>query len=209
MKEKHESRKSQCGKQGRGKGYPMRTFVQSVLMAALMACAIGLTGCAGTRTRAADKDWQQLQGQDRGESAVSLETAEREVSESEVPAAALRALRQQAGGRPLVAFEEEIRNGRKYYEGEWEGETGEQEATVTADGILIETEMDMTAEQVPQPVRRRARRLAGDAEVCYARRNFVLYEIEYIENGEEREILLTPTGRHVGTEVTKDGRPVD
>ena len=74
------------------------------------------------------------------------EEQERKVSEQEVPAAALAALRALAGGATIEEFEEEIEHGQKYYEGSWKGTEGKVDALVTEHGDVVEIEETVTAE---------------------------------------------------------------
>lgn len=132
---------------------------------------------------------------------LPVETSEREITESEVPAAALAALRELADGAPLVEFEEERRNGTICYEGEWRlPEGGEAEATVLADGTVVETEIDIAADEVPAAVRQFANERAGSNRVSYARRTLTLYEIEYVSGMHAVEVLVTPGGKELARE---------
>lgn len=151
-----------------------------------------------------ESDWQRVEWRFETDQPLLLETAERPIEKAELPAAALRALQNAAGDNPLGAFEEEIRNERRYYEGEWKTLEGKQEATVTADGVLVDAETDVASEVAPPAVRKTAEKLAGEGQVKYARRSFVFYEVEYVEDGREREILLRPTGERIGVEVSSE-----
>lgn len=179
----------------------MVTQTRSFIALAFVLCVVALTGCTHPGREGGNGSWQPLQWIG---GPVSIETAEREVSEQEVPTAALAALRQEAGGHAIEAFEEETRDGRIFYEGEWETPAGEQEATVSADGVVIERERSVSEAQAPTPVLEALRGQAGDVEAEYSQRMFIFYEVEYEENGEEKEMLLTPLGQHIGTEVSRE-----
>lgn len=139
-----------------------------------------------------------------------LERDEAAIEESDVPPMALRALRKAANGRPLTEFEREDRGQYVAYEAEWQEGGVEAEATVLADGSLVETERELTPAEfatLPPGVLQRVRTLQErgyDVEV--ARRTLYLYEIDAArqsaddaEDGDELEHLLRPDG----TEATR------
>jgi hypothetical protein len=145
--------------------------------------------------------WKQTEWKYQTTPPTALEEAERVVTEAEIPERALKALRTAAGQYQLEAFEEEIRDNRTFYEGEWRVSGRSQEATVTAEGVLIETEATISAEQVPEAVRKAAAKLIGNAPADFARREFIFYEVKYTRDGEEHEALLSPTGVLIGSET--------
>lgn len=126
---------------------------------------------------------------------LPLESAEEERTAAQIPAAARAALEAEADGADIIAWEWEERAGESFYEAEWMTPEGEREATVTAEGAVVEYEAELTPEQAPASVRRAAQQRAGGAEVGYARRTFIIYEVEYTVDGREQEVVLTPTGR--------------
>src|SRR5262245_54909509 len=93
--------------------------------------------------------------------AKKSEEQERKVQESEVPPAALAALKKASGGAKLNQIEEEIEDGFKFYEGQWSGPDGKIEALVTEKGDLVEIEEIVPPEKVPAAVRDAADKHAG------------------------------------------------
>ncbi len=151
-------------------------------------CVGVLGGCAGPRAT------------------FPLERSEREVEASEVPPAARARLEALAGGRPLESFEREDRGAFVAYEGEWEEGGVEHEATVLADGAVVERARELSEsemEDLPPEVRARVRALqARGYEVEVDVREAVFYEIEAereTDDGEEEEIeaLVRPDGADV------------
>lgn len=176
-----------------------------------IALTAGFVGWQSAQSRTTElpniseqSEWEQVEWRFETDQPLALETAERPLVEDDVPAKALQALRHAAGEHKLVSLEQEIRNDRTYYEGEWNTAEGEAEATVTADGVLVETERDVPAQQVPAGVREAAEKLSGGERVNYARRSFIYYEIEYTQKGQDREMLLSPAGEQIATEVSAE-----
>ncbi len=151
-----------------------------------------------------DKDkYEHVKWQFHTNQPLLLESAERPLTEDKIPAKALQTLRAVAGSHKLVAFEEELRNGQKFYEGEWKTPQGmEDEATVTAGGVLAETENEILAKDVPAVVRKAANKLSRGQPVSFARRQFIYYEIGYVQDGQEHEVLLNPLGEKIGSELS-------
>lgn len=132
--------------------------------------------------------------------------SERHVKESEVPAVALAALKKLAGDAKLNEFEEEIENGVKVYEAEWNGPNGEMEAEVTENGDVIEIEEHVSLSQIPQAVRAQAEKQAGkDAKVHFEKKTYFMYEIEFRKDGKGHEMLVSPDGRTLHEEEDDDG----
>src|SRR5260221_8064928 len=102
------------------------------------------------------------------------EEKERKVKESEVPAAALAALKKAAGENKLTQIEEENEHGHKFYEGQWKGPDGKIEVLVTDSGDLVETEEIVPADKVPEAVRSAAAKDAGkDAKLVFEKKTAV------------------------------------
>lgn len=130
---------------------------------------------------------------------------EREVTEAQVPAAALATLKKLAGGAKITEFAEEFEHGHKFYEGSWKGQSGSNvDALVTAAGDLVEIEEQVGADQVPDAVLAMVRKAAGkDAPLGFERKTMILYEIKFRKGDRRHELLLTPDGRRVEEEVEK------
>jgi hypothetical protein len=130
--------------------------------------------------------------QDRKESQES----ERAVQASEVPAAALAALKQLAGSAAITEFAEEIEHGHKFYEGSWKGPEGDVDALVTETGDVVEIEQKIPAAKAPSVVRTITEKEAGkDAAVTFERKTLYLYEIHFKKDGKTREMIFTADGR--------------
>lgn len=134
---------------------------------------------------------------------IPLEHAEREVADHEVPAPALAALRRAADGRPIARFEREERAAFVAYEGEWMDGAIEREATVLADGGLLETAHDLTEAEIdalPAAVQARIDALRADGgSVTVSRREFVFYDVDVVRGDEQREYLVRPDGTDAAT----------
>lgn len=133
---------------------------------------------------------------------------ERSVKESEVPAAAMAALKKLAGAAPFTEFAEEIEHGHKFYEGSWKGPDGNVDALVTEAGDLVEIEEETPSAKVPAAARAEAEKAAGkDAKLSWEKKTFVMYEVHYKKDGKGQEMILTPDGRtfHEEGDDEKDG----
>lgn len=122
--------------------------------------------------------------------------SERKIQESEVPASALKALRELAGKAKITEFAEEIEHGHTYYEGSWKGAHGTIDALVTSTGDLVEIEERIPVEQTPKSVLEAARKSAGkDAQFHVEKKTVVFYELKYAKDGRRHEVVFTPDGR--------------
>lgn len=128
--------------------------------------------------------------------ANEMDEQERKVKESEVPKAALDALKKLADGAKFDEFEEETKNGLKFYEAEWKGPAGKREATVTENGDLLELEEPVSESAVPSAVLAAARKAAGNGTpVKFEKKTFVTYEVEFKKDGKEHELYISPAGQ--------------
>jgi len=125
---------------------------------------------------------------------VPLERSERVIPASELPPAAAAALREAAGERPFTVVEREDRGSFIAYEAEWLVEGVEHEATVLADGSLVETEIDVPMDgyaMLPSGVRERIDALqTAERDVEVSRRMVYLYDLSI----DDAELLLRPDG---------------
>ncbi len=137
--------------------------------------------------------------------AAKAEEQERAVTEAEVPAAALAALKKLAGDAKLTEFSEEIEHGRKFYEGSWKTATGTHlDALLTAAGDLVEIEEEVKADQVPSAVLAAAKELAGtDGGFFCEKKTVILYEVKFRKGEERHEVLYTPDGRALENDIEK------
>jgi len=138
---------------------------------------------------------------------------ERKVKETEVPKAALDALKKLAGSAEIKEFAQETENGHKFYEGSWAGPNGNIDALVTDGGDLVEIEETIAADKVPAVVRADVSKAAGkDAAPTFEKKTMVLYEAHFKKDGEGHEMVLTPDGRHFeegGAKNAKDEKDED
>ena len=140
------------------------------------------------------------------EHVVPFEMEEQAIEAVDVPSAALSSLRNLAGANQLATFEKEDRGAFVAYEAEWLVDGVEHEATVMADGTLLETEKEFLPEEMdalPPAIRDRVRELQGEGyEVEAARREIILYDVDATrpgapEDAEGQEYLLRPDGKPV------------
>ncbi len=164
-----------------------------------VACvALLATGCA---TAPSDEGWTPVEWRMTGDSPLLLETTEQPVAVDEVPDAVRAAAAQLVPAGAEIEYEAERRGDDIFYEAEWDTPTGEREVTLSERGVLIESEEEVAADATPAAVRAVVPAEADAADVSYSRRNVVFYEIEYVLDGEEYEVLVNPLGEVVGTEA--------
>ena len=124
--------------------------------------------------------------------------SERTVKESEVPKAALEALRRHANNATFTEFAEEVEHGHTFYEGSYREASGHVDVLVTDTGDLVEIEEAIPGDKAPAAVQAEALKAAGkDARLRFEKKTMVLYEVHFKQEGEGHEIILTPDGRPV------------
>jgi uncharacterized membrane protein YkoI len=168
--------------------------------------AVEVDGAGGVKPAGADEEREEKnEGDDKKPEAKETE---REVQEAEVPAAALKTLKEQAGGAKIVEFAEEVEHGHKFYEGSWKSPSGSNvDVLVTEAGALVETEEAIGADKAPETAIAAARKAAGEkAELRCEKKTAVMYEFKFRKDGKRYELLLTPDGRKVEEEV-ETGEP--
>jgi hypothetical protein len=139
------------------------------------------------------------------------EEQEREVTEAEVPAPALAALKKLAAGAKFTEFAEEVEHGSTFYEGSWKTATGSNvDALVTSAGDLVEIEEQVNPDQVPAAVLTAVRKLCGpDAPLFCEKKTMILYEVKFRKGDRRHEILYTPDGRTLEKDIEKSGGDED
>jgi hypothetical protein len=149
--------------------------------------------CAATYAR---------KGRDKGRRAPRAEAvqpteAERQVTETEVPEAALAALKKLAAGAEITEFAEEIEYGHTFYEGSWKSASGaNMDVLVTTTGDLMEIEEQLSIDNVPAAALKVAKKAAGKkTELASEKKTMILYEFRFQKEGSQQELLLTPDGR--------------
>lgn len=172
------------------------------LVAVMILLAVML--CAATYAR---------KGKDQGKRASIAEAvqpteAERQVTEAQVPAAALAALKKLAAGAEITNFAEEIEHGSTFYEGSWKTPSGaNMDVLVTPAGDLVEIEEQTSIDKVPAAALNVARKAAGrETELAFEKKTTILYEVKFQKGESRHELLLTPDGRRVEESVEK-GKP--
>ncbi|MHC4219518.1 MAG: hypothetical protein ACYSU7_13825 [Planctomycetota bacterium] len=144
--------------------------------------------------RGVDEQDDEDEGEDEDEGDEDDEDADR-IPVNQVPAPALRVLREYAGDRNFVASREQ-EHGVTVYEARWEVDGRPTEVVVTADGVLLEIEEIVPEDAVPADVLRAVDGLfAAGAERVYEKKIVVIYEVETVVDGRAREVLVLPTGR--------------
>jgi uncharacterized membrane protein YkoI len=133
------------------------------------------------------------------------EEQEREVTEAQVPPAALAALKKLAGGAKITEFAEEIEHGSTFYEGSWKTAAGTNvDALVTPAGDLVEIEEQVSPDQVPAAILAAVRKLSGpDARLFCEKKTMILYEVKFKKGDRRHEILYTPDGRTLEKDIEK------
>ena len=133
---------------------------------------------------------------------------ERKVTEAEVPAAALAALKKLAAGAEITEFAEEIEHGSTFYEGSWKAPSGaKMDVLVTPTGDLVEIEEQMDADKVPTAALKVAKKAAGkNTQLAFEKKTMILYEVKFRKGNRRHELLLTPDGRRVEEEIEKGKR---
>ncbi len=145
-------------------------------------------------------------GEERGEHSREVQSQhERQVTQSQVPAKALEALRKLAAGARFTGFAEEVEYGSTFYEGSWKTPTGaNMDVLVTPTGALVEIEEQIDADKVPAAVLKAVRKAAGkDTELMFEKKTTIQYEVKFGKGDSQHEMLLTPDGRLVEQEVGK------
>jgi hypothetical protein len=127
------------------------------------------------------------------------------VTLEQVPAAARRALEQQAGGARITEIEREVERGVTVYEAEWVDHGTEREASVSADGELLEIEEEVTLDKVPAAVRAAiAKHIGAGAKMEIEKTTVVYYEVEATVDGKHKELYFSPAGQMHGEEEKAD-----
>ena len=128
----------------------------------------------------------------------------------QVPAAAREALLKLAGDAKITEVEREKEDGLVLYEAEWSVNGKEAEASVTANGDLVEQEEEIDLGALPPRGKSVvAKKFPAGAKLECERVLMVVYEIEAKINGKEKEILVLPSGKILGHDDGDDGDEED
>ena len=121
---------------------------------------------------------------------------EEEVTLDQVPAAVQAAILKESAGAEIAEIEREKEHGVVVYEARWVENGTQHEAEFTAEGALLEIEETIRVEEVPPAVRTAiAKHFGSDTKVVVEKTMIVVYEVEAKINGQEKELLIFPTGR--------------
>jgi len=112
-----------------------------------------------------------------------------------VPKAAAASLQQQAAGMAIQRVEHETERGVETYEATWYAGGVRHEAKVSADGKLLELEVEVVERDVPAAVRATAERALGQSGAKYERQLDGSYEAEIVVDGKEREVAIDASGK--------------
>ena len=122
-------------------------------------------------------------GDDAGEKEVRIPI-------NQVPAPARQALRKLAAGANILKVEQETEHGSVAYEAKWLVNGVKHEASVTADGALLESEQVIPIQSAPAAVRKAiAAHFGTKAKVEVVQKTIIVYEAEVEVNGHESELL--------------------
>lgn len=174
------------------------------LVAVMILLAVML--CAVTYARKAKDQGKRVSPPE----AVQPTEAERQITEAEVPAAALTALKKLAAGAEITNFAEEIEHGSTFYEGSWKIPSGaNMDVLVTPAGDLVEIEEQISIDNVPAAALEVAKKAAGKkTDLAFEKKTMILYEVKFQKGESRHELILTPDGRRVEESVEK-GKPED
>ncbi len=151
-----------------------------------------------------------IKGKERSEKSYPDEATksgevERQITEADVPAAALAAFKKMAAGAKFTEFAEEIEHGHTFYEGSWKTTSGgNMDVLVTPTGDLVEIEEIVGADQVPAAVLAVAQKAAGkDTQLTFEKKTTILYEVRFQKDNRQNGLLLSPDGRRIEEEAEK------
>ena len=118
-----------------------------------------------------------------------------------VPGAAAAALTMLAGPGSFESVERQRTGSVEVYMATWKLNGHAHDATVSADGVLIEGNERVDAVQAPPPVQRVAGEFYGrEAQIEYRKKTIVVYSARAPLRGHQHEIIISPTG-----ELADDG----
>ena len=126
---------------------------------------------------------------------------ERKVKESEVPAAAVAALKKLAAGAEITQYEQAVKHGETTYEGQWKTRAGKMEVVVTPAGDMVASEEGLAADAIPSAVVATAKKAAGGSELQYEKVTEVHYKAKYKKDDQRHKMTLSPTGRTIKSEA--------
>lgn len=140
------------------------------------------------------------------------EGAEREISLSDVPAAARAAIEQFAAGGEIEEVKQEEEDDLVVYEAEIEKDDLDSGITVSATGEIIETAVEVSLDELPEPVQTTIKAFGKVGKIDEIMREEegedVTYEAEIKIGKMEFEIEVAPSGIVLEVEVEREGKHV-
>ena len=160
---------------------------------------IAFTGRAADPKAPADPKAQAAPKQQADSKALAVQ-GDSELFEG-VPGAAAAALTTLAGAGSFESVERQRTGSVEVYMATWKLNGHAHDATVSADGVLIEGNERVDSVQAPPPVQRVAGEFYGpNAQVEYRKKTIVVYSARAPFRGHQHEIIISPTG-----ELADDG----
>ncbi|MCB9896932.1 MAG: hypothetical protein H6825_02895 [Planctomycetes bacterium] len=121
--------------------------------------------------------------------------------QQDVPAGARAELERRASGHAIEKVKIEHSDGALVYEARWSDGVHRHEAAVTADGVLVDTEDQVDASDVPAAARAAAaKHMSG--QLTFVKQTFVFFEAQ---SADGNELLLRATGGLVDAEALEGG----
>ena len=113
-----------------------------------------------------------------------------------VPSRVKEAFQRESGGATITEVEASKMDGVPVYEAQGSAGGTSHEATVTAEGALVEIEETVSFEKIPGAVKSAILTSFGmNASVVVERKMIVVYEAEGKIAGKHAELIIMPTGR--------------
>ena len=120
---------------------------------------------------------------------------ETEITFEDIPKRAQAALKHLANGAVILEAEQEKDDGVLTYEAQWKVNGTTHEATVLADGTLVELEELISVNDVPESVLTKISKHFGKySKIVVEKKMVVTYEIEAEVNGKHKELIVLATG---------------
>jgi predicted regulator of Ras-like GTPase activity (Roadblock/LC7/MglB family) len=121
---------------------------------------------------------------------------------NDLPAAAKAAVKKAAGDHQVTEVKSEKEYGATVYEAAWKVDGVEHEIVVTADGSVVEMEEVVAMDKAPKAVQKTAaKHFKKGTELVVEKKTIVVYSIEAMIDGKEKEILLSATGQPIEIEA--------
>jgi len=122
----------------------------------------------------------------------------------QVPAAVKATIVKEAAGADIKKIEKENENGKVVYEAEFLRGGKTTEVKVASGGTLLSTEVELSLDEVPAPVKATILKEAKGAKIKEVEKETkgatITYEAEFEADGKEVEIQVAPDGKLLGRE---------